>query len=185
MSNTIALVVGHKKEKPGAVSYYYNISEYQFNNRLVHNVKKQLDILNFADIQIVYRRTYTSLPYDLNNLNPLFTISFHCNAFNTRASGHEVLYYHSSVDGMHIANILNNSFNNYIPVLNDRGIKPRKESDRGGYLLKYTNHPCIISEPFFIDNDSDLEYIIDHNNHLIAAYVDAIRDSYTYLKQGK
>lgn len=181
MSNTIALVVGHKKEKPGAANYHYNISEYQFNNRLTHNIRNKLKDRFPADIKIVYRRTYTQLPYDLNNINPLFTISFHCNAFNTKTSGHEVLYYNNSIKGKYIATILNNNFNKYIPMLKNRGIKSKQEQDRGGYLLKYTNHPCIIAEPFFIDNDGDFEYIIEHNSNLIQSYVDSIKHCYDYL----
>jgi len=37
--------------------------------------------------------------------------------------------------------------------LKDRGIKVKTAEDRGGYLLKNIATPCVIAEPFFIDND--------------------------------
>jgi len=58
--------------------------------------------------------------------------------------------------------------------LNNRGIKPKSAEDRGGYLLKSTSAPCIIAEPFFIDNDSDLKAVTDNRNALIKAYANSI-----------
>ena len=39
--------------------------------------------------------------------------------------------------------------------MTDRGLKPIKNRDRGAYLLRKTDAPCVIIEPFFIDNDND------------------------------
>ena len=46
--------------------------------------------------------------------------------------------------------------------LKNRGFKSKTVEDRSGYLLKYTKAPCIILEPFFIDNINDLICIMDN-----------------------
>ncbi len=40
--------------------------------------------------------------------------------------------------------------------------------------MRYTKAPCVISEPFFIDNDSDLDRARDDIEGLVAAYATAI-----------
>ncbi|UCG13233.1 MAG: N-acetylmuramoyl-L-alanine amidase [Deltaproteobacteria bacterium] len=45
---------------------------------------------------------------------------------------------------------------------------------RGGYLLRYTNAPCVIAEPFFIDNDEDLAKANEDLAGLAAVYATAI-----------
>ena len=62
--------------------------------------------------------------------------------------------------------------------LPDRGIKPKTSEDRGGYLLRYTNAPCVIAEPFFIDNDSDLARAQEDKDidELAVAYAKAIEE---------
>ena len=74
---------------------------------------------------------------------------------------------------MIIAQILNNHIVNALKLYN-RGIKPKGAEDRGGYLLKNTLAPCVIVEPFFIDNDSDLKTALDKKEQLIMSYVNAI-----------
>lgn len=58
--------------------------------------------------------------------------------------------------------------------LPDRGIKPKTSEDRGGYLLRYTKAPAVISEPFFIDNDQDLSVARSDLEGLARAYASAI-----------
>ena len=60
--------------------------------------------------------------------------------------------------------------------LPDRGILPRNVENRGGYLLKYTNAPCVIAEPFFIDNDGDYARAMERYEQLIAGYALAIEE---------
>jgi N-acetylmuramoyl-L-alanine amidase len=40
--------------------------------------------------------------------------------------------------------------------------------------LRYTKAPCVISEPFFIDNDSDLSRAREDLDEFAAAYATAI-----------
>ncbi len=58
--------------------------------------------------------------------------------------------------------------------LPDRGIVPRTSEDRGGNLLRYTYAPCLIAEPFFINNDEDLRIAMENREQLITAYADTI-----------
>ena len=164
-----ALVIGHKKSSPGA-SNEMGLTEFAFNEKLAMEIE---DEVNDVVTQRIYRRTYNTLPSDINEFNPDFIISLHCNAFNKTASGTEVLYYHRSTKGKLMAEILNEKLLEALG-LNNRGIKPKSAEDRGGYLLKSTLAPCVIAEPFFIDNNSDLKVVIDKRDALIKAYASSI-----------
>ncbi len=165
-----ALVIGHKKRSPGAENKKLRITEFDFNEDLAMRIEEKVRI---TEIQRVYRRTYRELPGDINALGPDFVVSLHCNAFNGKASGTEVLYYHRSSTGKKVAGILQAHLVDFLK-LPDRGIKPKTAEDRGGYLLRYTVAPCVIAEPFFIDNDDDLARAMADKEGLARAYAEAI-----------
>tara|TARA_Y100000782_G_scaffold43039_1_gene48115 strand:+ start:319 stop:861 length:543 start_codon:yes stop_codon:yes gene_type:complete len=169
---TCALVIGHKKNSPGAVNPTDGLSEFVFNEELAKAIESRV---RGVFVQRVYRRTYSSLPEDINELEPDFIVSLHCNAFNRSATGTEVLYYHRSKTGKKIAEVLQNKLVDALG-LTDRGIKAKSSEDRGGYLLKKTDAPCLIAEPFFIDNDDDLLTAQRHMGALIDAYTLAIEE---------
>lgn len=170
MSKLCALVIGHKKKSPGAHNKNQNLYEFDFNEDLAIRIEREVKA---ADVQRIYRRTYDLLPDDINALKPDFIISLHCNAFNTSASGTEVLYYHKSTKGEDMARVLLRHLVGLLK-LPDRGIKPKAAEDRGGYLLRYTHKPCVIAEPFFIDNDRDLAKAQEDIDGLASAYAKAI-----------
>ena len=172
------LIIGHKKDSPGACNKKYSICEYEFNEQLACDIydylkEKKSDI----GIQIIKRRTYKGLPDDINKFGVDFCISLHCNAahpdYTGKWNGTETLYYHKSKKGKIMAEILQK---NIVEVLEfrNRGILPRKTEDRGGYLLRYTDMPCVIAEPFFIDNNSAYKTVMDRYNKLIQAYAYSI-----------
>ena len=165
-----ALVIGHKKSSPGAVNESSGLTEFDFNEDLAIRIEKKV---KKTEVQRIYRRTYKELPDDINTLDPDFIISLHCNAFNRKASGTEVLYYHNSDASRTIAEILRRDLVDFLG-LPDRGIKPKTSEDRGGYLLRYTNAPCVIAEPFFIDNDQNLSKAKENPEGLAAAYAGSI-----------
>ncbi|NOY65681.1 MAG: N-acetylmuramoyl-L-alanine amidase [Nitrospirae bacterium] len=167
-----ALVIGHKKSSPGAINKNTGLTEFEFNEELARRIEKRAENV---DIQRVYRRTYAELPADINALGPDFIVSLHCNAFNGQASGTEVLYYHRSETGRRMAEVLLKHLVECLK-LPDRGIKPKTAEDRGGYLLRYTKAPCVISEPFFIDNDDDLAKAEENLDALALAYARAIEE---------
>jgi N-acetylmuramoyl-L-alanine amidase len=166
MDSLCALVIGHKKSSPGAINENHNLNEVDFNEDLALRIEREGIETN---IQRVYRRTHELLPNDINLLDPNFIISLHCNAFNKEVSGTEVLYYHKSDMGKRIAELLQKNLKDFLK-LSDRGIKPKTVEDRGGYLLKYTKAPCVIAEPFFLDNDGDLE--------LVQANIEGLAETY-------
>ena len=165
----IVMDIGHSKVSPGAVNATYKVSEFIFNNKLARDIQK------FIDVRLFYRTSHQNLPSDLNSLKPKYIVSLHCNAFNTRATGSEVLYYHTSKTGKRLAEIYLDHIVGCLGLPN-RGVKPRTGTDRGGYQLKYTNAPCIIVEPFFIDNDADFEMVQSVMDEFIQANVRALRD---------
>lgn len=167
-----ALVIGHKKSSPGAVNQASEQTEFAFNDSLAIDIEKAV---TGVCVQRIYRRTYASLPDDINAWKPDFIISLHCNAFNEQVSGTEVLYYHKSNSGREIAQVLIGHLVKALEIKN-RGIKPKSSEDRGGYLLKNTNAPCVIAEPFFIDNDNDLKTALQKRGQLVAAYAKAIEE---------
>jgi|AntAceMinimDraft_10_1070366.scaffolds.fasta_scaffold32417_3 N-acetylmuramoyl-L-alanine amidase len=176
-----ALVIGHEHLSQGARNVKFNLTEFNFNTRLVKKIieeykvrqrntniiQKDIDVLELRE---VYRTTYRDLPDILNNLDPDFTISFHANAFNNYTSGTETLYYHSSAFGLGIARIIQSNVVFHLG-LRDRGIKPKHSEERGGYLLRYTNAPTVITEPFFIDNDIDCYIVKERFESLVDAYL--------------
>ena len=186
----VVLVVGHEEEKPGAYNTSYGVTEYAFNRKLVGNLQDELSRLygiewvdrkksrDDVTVVTVYRDKigYAALPKHINKYDPDYVISFHANAFNRKASGSEVLYYSSSPKGKALASLFQNTVLNTLG-LHDRGLKARS-SGRGSHLLKRTKAPAIILEPFFIDNDRDLERVIDRYSLFVSGLV------YTILKLG-
>ncbi|NIQ37625.1 MAG: hypothetical protein GTN81_03425 [Proteobacteria bacterium] len=172
MSKLCALVIGHKKRSPGAKNETANLTEFDFNEDLARSIEREVQN---TEIQRIYRRTYRELPDDINALQPDFIVSLHCNAFNKEVSGTEVLYYHKSERARKMAETLLNHLVDHLGVTN-RGLKPKTAEDRGGYLLRYTKAPCIIAEPFFIDNDNDLARAQEGMDGLVGAYVKAIEE---------
>ena len=174
----IALVVGHNYKSKGAYNAYKNTYEYELNFFEAEYVSEILDERGIEN-QIILRDEYKDLPDKVNKLNPNLIISFHHNAYNGKASGTETLYYHKSRKGKTLANIMQYNITNVLKLPN-RGSKPRSSEDRGGYLLRYTNAPCIILEPCFMDNDIELEYFINNQ----AKYCEAVVKSIIYYFEG-
>ena len=151
------LIIGHSPKKQGAYNKTHDITEFSINERIVLDLAEQIKL--FCEPVVVYRDvTYGELPNKVNKIGGDVAISFHCNAFNKKAKGHEVLYYHKSKKGKEYASLLNSKLAKNIGHLTvDRGIKPKTSSDRGGHILKKTAMPCILVESFFMDNDKEIE----------------------------
>jgi N-acetylmuramoyl-L-alanine amidase len=97
----VGLIVGHKKDAPGACNKTHKICEYEFNDQLACDIYDRIKVRSDTNIEvkIIRRRTYKQLPSDVNAYEPDFCISLHCNAFNGKWNGSEVLYYHTSDKG--------------------------------------------------------------------------------------
>ncbi len=163
------LVVGHKKSSPGAMNENFQVTEFEFNERLAERIQG----VSTCDLEVVHRDTYRLLPERVNLFHPKFVISLHCNAFNTYTLGCEMLHYRGSVKGKQIAEILQQKVVEALGNF-DRGVKAKTSEDRGGYFLRYVNAPAVIAESFFIDNDGDFRNAEENLDSLVQAYVQAI-----------
>ncbi len=176
----VALVVGHSRESVGACSKRFNICEHQYNTEFVSDLSKILDV----KYVVIHRQSLMTLPNTINKEKPDFIISFHCNAFDTHASGCEMLYYHKSGIGKKCAAILQRKV--LLALSNkNRDIKAKTSEDRGGFLLRYTEAPCIIAEPFFIDNDMDFANAQVCRDALLFAVKEAIEEIANYIEKEK
>ena len=171
----ICLLIGHKKHSPGACNGS-GLCEFKYNEHIVHRIAEKLKHSKTVSYEIVYRKSYKKLPKKINALNFDLIISFHCNAYNKKVSGSEVLYYRSSKKGKKYADKMMDAVNQVLK-LPLRGCRAIDSEDKGGYLLKYTKAPCILIEPFFIDNNADLARAIKKEDKLIQAYVNFIHDN--------
>ncbi|WP_017817534.1 N-acetylmuramoyl-L-alanine amidase family protein [Vibrio harveyi] len=157
----IALVVGHELRAQGG-SNVDGTTEYMFNDKLAQMIAPLLINAGLEPV-IVYRNgvSYRRLPKRINNVNPDLTISLHCNAFNRKATGSEVLHFVGSERSAKLAGFIQKEVVKALG-LSDRGLRPvntahkGRKGDRGGWLCKKTLSPTVIVEPFFIDNNQDL-----------------------------
>ena len=169
----VAVVIGHSEKQQGALNQSFGISEYHYNKGLANLLEQELESIGL-DCVVIERETLSDLPHKINNTKADICISLHCNAFNRSVSGCETLYYLNSSKGKKLAELVQAAS---LSVLDnrDRGTKEITSTDRGGFLLRHTRMPCIISEPFFIDSDSDYILAMDKQAELAKAYAQAIK----------
>ncbi len=168
----IALVVGHSSKSTGAHNKELDITEYSLNEIEAKKVSELLDDRGVENV-VIYRQTYKDLPAKINKEGADIVLCFHHNSFDEKSTGTETLYYHKSKKGKVFAEIMQK---NIVDALGfkDRGIKPKASEDRGGYVLKYTNAPCLIMEPCFMSNTKELQKFMDNLNKYCEAVVRAI-----------
>jgi len=163
------VVIGHSLTHPGATNPSSGISEYSFNARLAQRIGEIIADCSAVDVSLVYRQSYRELPDDINRLQPDCCLSLHCNAFDTTASGTQTLYNHTSPAGKALAMVLQRELVDCLG-LSDRGVTPVRDNERGSHMLKHTQAPCVIAEPFFIDNNSDLHRALERFDELARTY---------------
>lgn len=163
------------------------MTEFEFNKPLAFMIAAKLAEAGHTP-EVVYRdSSYSKLPNKVNDSMALIAVSLHCNAFDTDPHGSEVLYYKKSSKGKLLAAEIQKEVVSCLG-LKDRGLKPcdydhvGKTGDRGGYLLKYTNMPCVIVEPMFIDSDSSLELATENKPRLAKAIAKGILN---YINNGE
>lgn len=149
----IALIVGHSSKAQGCSNKNYNISEYTFNYDLALKVYRRLEQAGHKPHIFTRINGLSDLVKRVNKDNPNIAISFHCNAFNTKVSGTETLYYKNSNNAKQLATCIQTEIVNCLN-LNDRGLKP-VTTENGSFLLKGLKATACLLEPFFLDNDND------------------------------
>lgn len=150
----ICVVVGHKESAQGA-SNADGTTEYMYNSELAYKLSLELCKLGVQPFIIFRGKSIFDTCQSINSISPDFCIELHCNAFNTKATGTETLYWYSSVKAKELAQSLQKSMVEVLGLA-DRGIKPIESGDRGATILQATYCPCALVESFFIDNSKDL-----------------------------
>lgn len=150
----VGIVVGHSVTDPGAVNEN-GCSEFGFNAELSYMVAVELLKHGMNPIIIWRDRNYSAMPGKVNDHDVDFSIELHCNAFNTKASGSETLFFKNSSKSHMLAMYVQEEVTDALG-LHNRGVKPTTSDDRGGLMLVKTAKPHVILEPFFIDNPKDL-----------------------------
>jgi len=176
MSKTkVALNIGHypPENDYGASNKKYGVTEWEFNSGLVKKIKGSIPS-DEVELYIV-NDSYHNLDEHINKLGVDYCIAFHCNAFDGKTEGHEVLHYTTSKDGNELAHKFNDAIGKVLGNT-DRGVKGIDIDDRGGALVKRTTMPCIILEPFFIDNDEEYVNALDKEEELVDEYINQIRN---------
>lgn len=164
------LIVGHQPWAKGARNHDTDLYEFDFNLPVVLAVQAGLTLLGVDATVDMYARGGGNVDR-WNQMNARLVVEFHCNAFNEQATGTEVLYGTGRANSRKAARHIQSALVTELG-LPDRGTKGVKRKGRGGYLLHGITAPCVIPEPFFIDNRNDLQRAEGAN--LTGAYVEGI-----------
>lgn len=176
----IVLDIGHCASAPGAENAYYGVTEYQFWKTHAPQIARYLQ--EAGHVPIVVNRQLngggtgmTACVRACNAQHGDLIVALHANAYNSRASGTEVLYWHNSPRGQRLASCIQARLVKALG-LSDRGIKPIRGDERGGAQLRGTVAPCVIVEPFFIDKDEDYETALEQADAMCRAIAAGILD---------
>lgn len=165
---TICIDPGHGGKDPGAVDH--SLHEEDFNliiSSLVSAMLRQNGFNVFQTRAFDEHLGETKIE-DLNrrceiankNACNLF-VSIHANAADRdKAKGFEVLY--SSQNGMKAAVHVLDSFKEFFPENQSRGLKQRTRI----YVLKHTRMPAILIEGGFLTNPSEVEFLKDEKKQI-------------------
>lgn len=166
----VMLIVGHTQHMAGAEGSLGD--EWTINNKLVDDIMRQYKGPNTIGKKL--RGTYEKLPAEVDKINPDFALEFHCNSYNTVATGTETLYCWRNKEAEEMAGIIQKHMVRCLDLI-DRGTKRITLDDRGGHLLCNV-HSCaiVIIEPFFLDNASDCARFEERYNEFVKAIINAI-----------
>lgn len=158
----VALVVGHSSRRKGAQNPNTKNTEYEYNKELIAEIQQKIahevDYDYPFETRIFYRKDSIGELIDrINKYDPVLAIEFHANSFNEKVSGCELVRPYEddnmAAEGKVLTALISELLNN-----RDRGIKRIRPDERGGHYLYGVNAKYeFILEPFFIDNDQDLE----------------------------
>jgi len=179
----IAICIGHSRKisgryDGGAYSVPLKISERDFNLKVATELQKiladrKISSKIFSDYAgSGYGTAMFNVANQVRMARATFAIELHFNSASPEASGHEWLYWHSSLLGRRIAQKFNDEFSKVFPKIKARGLKSIMKQDRGGKFLELTHCPAVILEPFFGSNAQDCAKI--NPDQLAVAYANAI-----------
>ena len=153
--------VGHypPPKDTGAYNSNLDIREHNWSDMLAKACHYYSRINGLFSSRLVYRKTtLPELCQKINSLNPKFVVSFHLNAYhNSRATGTETWYWHTSSRSMKNAHIMQRHTVDVLK-LTDRGAKP---TSRLFQLGPATRASIVLIEPGFLTNNNDMKVLQD------------------------
>jgi len=174
----LAFIIGHNQLKQGAISPDKQMTEYRYNLLLAKTVSINCHLLKIKNyIFEKNAKTNDEIAELINLLNPDCVVELHCNAFNSKILGSEVLYIDKNPENEILSHIMQYEICTIFERdgKHDRGYRKIKENDRGYNNIKNINAPCCIIEPFFIDNQFDYEKGMKLINELSLTIISACK----------
>jgi N-acetylmuramoyl-L-alanine amidase len=178
----IAICVGHSRGDGGAVSVG-GVSEWNYNRKLGGLIYRDLLDRGFDAMlvdryaQTGYGRAMEALAASLNSQCVELAVELHFNSSDAAsATGHEWLYWHTSVPGRALAQCLDRRMVETFPEHKRRGLKAIFGADRGGTFLRKLRCPAVICEPYFGSNPRDWSLAMAHRDLLARVIADGIDD---------
>nr|DAR63266.1 MAG TPA: Cell wall hydrolase autolysin [Caudoviricetes sp.] len=171
----ICIIIGHGGSDTGAVSQDRKVTELAYNTEIAEKLAKVLEEQGYENF--IHNRGYARIENTtfINSQNPDLVISLHCNSSdNLTATGTEAIHFPNSKNGIRFATILSKNVSEALGVRN-RGAKEPYQG-RGDGLLRRLKAPAVISEPFFININSDLKLGLERKNEYIEAILKSINE---------
>lgn len=171
----ICIIIGHGGSDTGAVSQDKKVTELAYNTEIAEKLAKVLEEQGYENF--IHNRGYARIENTtfINSQNPDLVISLHCNSSdNLTATGTEAIHFPGSKNGIRFATILSKNVSEALGIRN-RGAKEPYQG-RGDGLLRRLKAPAVISEPFFININSDLKLGLERKNEYIQAIVKSINE---------
>ena len=159
----IAYVVGHNRDKRGAVRVDTKETEYDFMGRIGSLMAEMAGDIEGVEVKIFrrepglgYKREIEAVYDAVDEWGADVSIEGHFNSFDDpRANGCETLS-SGSVKSLALAKAVNDAIIDESGA-KDRGILTRSRQDRGGRSLFSGRAPAIMIEPFFGSNAADCQ----------------------------
>ena len=168
----VAIIIGHSKLRQGAKNKRLKMSEYKYNKGLGEEIASFSKVLmedHKVDLRAFERwESINTMVGRVNKWNPDLVISLHCNAYNKKVSGGEILL-HNHYRGVRPENGTDTAEFKVLAeeliklcatdmAIPNRGIVYRNSNQAGGYMLSRLDAKrAMLLESFFIDNDEDLQ----------------------------
>jgi len=176
----IGICVGHSRRGDSGAESVDGVSEWTYNSEVARELELELDRRGIDAIIIddYQRSTYTAAIKRcatlLDKEHCTHAIELHFNSAGPSAHGHEWLYWHNSEGGKALADVIERSFSIAFPNERRRGIKPKRNGDRGSLFLRQTSQKSIIAEPFFGSSQSDWRTFKHAQKRVAAAIANGI-----------
>lgn len=171
---TIIIDNGHGNNTPGKCSPDKRLLEYRWNREIADGIIKGLSAIGLKAVKLVPEENDISLSTRVNRANKIYSetnkkailVSIHVNAAGNggwhNATGWSVyISPNASLKSKKLAQSLYECA--YLAGLKgNRSVPNEKYWVSNLYICKNTNCPAVLTENLFMDNKSDLEYLLSN-----------------------